>query len=190
MATIVANGGSVEGAHAVARRTAEDFGFLDAAIPSMGGWWQGGPFLSVDAATRDAVMVEMLGAHFAFARTIIPEFLRRPGGRYIRIGGGAALEPIRNASLVSIAAAAQMMMTRALALELAGAAVDIMELVVDGPIRTRASEAFARPGWISADDVGRVVSACRRSFNALHRSGSGRLITRSRRKRKLRGNIA
>jgi hypothetical protein len=36
--------------------------------------------------------------------------------------------------------------------------VRITELVVNGPVRTRDSAAFAQPGWITADEVGGVVA--------------------------------
>ena len=130
---------------------------IDVAIPSLGGWWEGA-LIDVDPVTWEAVRTEMLDTHVAFARTFIPELLNRGGGWYLAIGGGAALQPIRNASIVSIAAAAQLMLTRALALELADRDVRITELVVNGPVRTRDSEAIARPNWITADQVGAVVA--------------------------------
>jgi 3-oxoacyl-[acyl-carrier protein] reductase len=155
---LVANAGDPAGARALATRIGDKVGGIDVAIPSLGGWWEGGPLIETDAATWDAVRTEMLDTHVAFARTFVPELLRRPGGWYLAIGGGAALQPIRNASIVSIAAAAQVMLTRVLALELADRDVRVNELVVNGPVRTRDSEAIARPRWITADDVGCVVA--------------------------------
>jgi enoyl-[acyl-carrier-protein] reductase (NADH) len=65
---------------------------------------------------------------------------------------------VPNASIVSIAAAAQLMLTRALAAELADRDVRILELVVNGPVRTREWEAVAQPNWITANEVGTVVA--------------------------------
>jgi 3-oxoacyl-[acyl-carrier protein] reductase len=158
LVTMVGNAGDPEASNALARRIAAEIGDLSIAIPSLGGWWEGGPFLGVDAATWDAVMTEMLTTHVVFARTFIPELLRRPGGWYLGIGGGAALQPIRNASIVSIAAAAQLMMTRVLARELKGQPLRIQELVVNGPVRTRDSEPIAADDWITAEEVGAVVA--------------------------------
>ena len=62
------------------------------------------------------------------------------------------------APIVSIAGAAQLMLTRALRHEIDNPAVDVLELVVDGPVRTRDSERIAVPGWITADEVGRIVA--------------------------------
>ena len=155
---IVGNAGESRAAKTIAQRIRAEFGRLDVAIPSLGGWWQGGPLLEVDPVTWEAVRAEMLDTHVAFAQAFIPELLREPGGLYLGIGGGAALFPVPNASIVSIAAAAQLMLTRALAAELADRDVRILELVVNGPVRTREWEAVAERDWITADDVGTVVA--------------------------------
>lgn len=175
LVTFAGDAGSPDGAEALAERIAHDVGPLDVAIPSLGGWWEGGPFLDVDAATWERVMHEMLGTHVVFARTFIPVLLRA-GGRYLAIGGGAGIRPIRNASIVSIAAAAQIMLTRALAAELdAAERLVIEELVVDGPVRTRESASLARPGWITAEEVGAVTASLalgrEPAWERLHRDG-------------------
>ncbi len=155
---IVGNAGDPRGAEAIAATVRDDVGPLDVAIPSLGGWWEGGPLLGVDLPTWQAVMAEMLDTHFAFARTFVPELERRPGGWYLAIGGGAAFFPVPNSAIVSVAAAGQSMLTRALAQETADRPVRITELIVNGPVRTRDSEAIAGPGWISAGQVGDVVA--------------------------------
>jgi NAD(P)-dependent dehydrogenase (short-subunit alcohol dehydrogenase family) len=155
---MIGDAGDPNGASAIAARVRDELGGIDVAIPSLGGWWEGGPLIETDPATWEAVRTEMLDTHVVFARTFVPELLRRGGGWYLAIGGGAALQPIRNASIVSIAAAAQLMLTRSLALELAERDVRINELVVNGPVSTRDSESFARRSWITADQVGVVVA--------------------------------
>jgi 3-oxoacyl-[acyl-carrier protein] reductase len=155
---IVGNAGAPHAAATIAERIRAEFGRLDVAIPSLGGWWHGGPLLDVDPVTWEAVRTGMLDTHVAFAQAFIPELLREPGGLYLGIGGGAALFPVPNASIVSIAAAAQLMLTRALAAELADRDVRILELVVNGPVRTREWETVAQPDWITSGDVGTVVA--------------------------------
>jgi NAD(P)-dependent dehydrogenase (short-subunit alcohol dehydrogenase family) len=149
--------GTMSGALAVRDRIASEIGRLDVLIPSLGGWWEGG-LLDATPDVWDVVMDEMLRTHYVFAHVFVPVICAQTGGgRYIGIGGGAAYHPIRNSSLVSIAAAAQLMLTRALRREIDNPAVDVLELVVDGPVRTRDSEGIAEPGWITAADVGRIV---------------------------------
>lgn len=155
---IAGNAGEPHAAKTIAQQIRAEVGGLDVAIPSLGGWWQGGSLLDVDPVTWEAVRTEMLDTHVAFAQAFIPELLRQPGGLYLGIGGGAAFSPVPNASIVSIAAAAQLMLTRALATELTDRDVRILELVVNGPVRTREWEAVAQPDWITADEVGTVVA--------------------------------
>jgi short-subunit dehydrogenase len=121
-------------------------------------------------------MNEMLRTHYVFAHAFVPGLCAQPaGGRYIGIGGGAAYHPVRHSTLVSIAAAAQLMLTRALRQEVEDANVDILELVVDGPVRTRDSESISAPHWITAGEVGEVVvelvASGRSSDPATHTSG-------------------
>lgn len=154
---IVGNAGEPRDAAQIAAQIRAEYGALDVAIPSLGGWWTGA-LLDVDPVTWESVRTEMLDTHVAFALVFVPELLRAPGGRYIGIGGGAAFAPVAGSSLVSIAAAAQLMLTRALAAELAGREVDVVELVVNGPVRTREWESIAQPDWITAGEVGEVVA--------------------------------
>lgn len=149
--------GSVEGALEIRERIAREHGRLDVLIPSLGGWWEGG-LLDATPAVWDLVMDEMVRTHYVFAHVFVPVLLaQRGGGRYIGIGGGAAYRPIHRSSLVSIAGAAQLMLTRALRLEIDDPDVDVLELVADGPVRTRDSEAMAGPDWIHADHIARIV---------------------------------
>lgn len=157
LVTFTGDIGAADGALRIRDRIAREFGRLDVVIPSLGGWWEGG-LLEATPAVWDAVMNEMLRTHYVFAHVFVPVLCAQAGGgRYIGIGGGAAYAPIRNSALVSIAAAAQLMLTRALRQEVDDPAVDVLELVVDGPIRTRDSENIAAPDWIAAGEVGRIV---------------------------------
>lgn len=157
LVTLVGQIGEPEGAEEMRARIEREMGTLDAIVPSLGGWWEGGRLAEMSAVEWDVVMNEMLRAHFIVARTFIPVLERQRFGRYIGIGGGAAYHPIRHAAPVSIAAAAQLMMTRALRAEIADPGVDVLELVADGPVRTRDYEGIAQPDWITADEVGRVA---------------------------------
>lgn len=149
--------GTLGGAHAIRERIAGEFGRLDVVIPSLGGWWEG-DLLDATPNVWDAVMNEMLRTHYVFAHVFVPVLRAQPGGgRYIGIGGGAAFYPVHRSSLVSIAGAAQLMLTRALRAEVPEKDVDVLELVVDGPVRTRDSESIAGPDWITADEVAAIV---------------------------------
>jgi NAD(P)-dependent dehydrogenase (short-subunit alcohol dehydrogenase family) len=132
-------------------------GRFDAVIASLGGWWAGPRIIDIALPEWDAVMDEMLRTHVVFARTFIPMLREGGGGRYIGIGGGAAYVPIPHSAPVSVAGAAQLMLTRALHAENEDPALDILELVIDGPVRTRDVD-HAGPEWIGLDQIGPVVA--------------------------------
>jgi NAD(P)-dependent dehydrogenase (short-subunit alcohol dehydrogenase family) len=154
---MVGDAGTRAGARGLDERIAAEIGPLDVAIPSLGGWWEGA-LLDVDDDVWAGVMHEMLGTHAAFAYVFVPRLAARPGGLYLAIGGGAALAPIPGSSLVSIAGAAQTMLTRALALEAAERNVRIVELIANGPVRTYETTGVSSAGCLTADDVGAVVA--------------------------------
>ncbi len=159
LTTLVGDAGDPRGAAALAERVRAEAAPLAVAIASLGaGWWEGPPLLETEPSAWDAVLREMLTTHFVFARTFVPELLRAPGGLYLGIGGGAAFHPMPGASIVSVAAAGQLMFTRALAAELRDADLRVVELAINGPVHTRESASFADPAWITADDVGGVVA--------------------------------
>lgn len=155
--TLVGHVGEPEGARELRERLAHEVGRIDVAIASLGGWSDGKTLLEMTIADWDAVMDEMLRTHVVFAQAFVPMLVEQGGGRYIGIGGGAAYLPIPGAATVCMAAAAQLMMTRALRAEIDDPAVEILELVVDGPVRTRPFESIAQPDWITAAEVGAIV---------------------------------
>ena len=157
LTTLIGDIGTLDGARALRDRVVAEHERVDVLVPSLGGWWEGA-LRDVTIDAWDAVMHEMLRTHFIFAHVFLPVLRAQAGeGRYLGIGGGAAYHPISNASLVSIAAASQLMMTRALRLENDDPRIDILELVADGPVRTRDSAALAAPSWIDANDVARIA---------------------------------
>jgi NAD(P)-dependent dehydrogenase (short-subunit alcohol dehydrogenase family) len=155
---IVGDAGDFDGAAEIAAEV-EAAGGIDAAIAILGrGFWESGPLLALPPDEWRAVLDEMLTAHFAFARAIVPLLAQRRNGLYLSLGGSAAFEPARDAGLMSIAAAGQAMLTRVLDRERGAAGPRILELVVEGDVATPESEQRADPAWISADDVGGVVA--------------------------------
>ena len=157
LVTFVGHVGDVEGAEAVRDYTVAEFGHIDAVIASLGGWWAGETLTEMASASWDGVMNEMLRIHYVFARTFVPVLRAQGGGRYIGIGGDAADIPIPLSGPVCMAAAAQLMMTRVLRLETPEPTVDILELLVEGPVHTRHNDESAAPGWITSEAIGSVA---------------------------------
>jgi NAD(P)-dependent dehydrogenase (short-subunit alcohol dehydrogenase family) len=93
-------------------------------------------------------------AHFLVARAVIPA-LQEWGGSYTFINGPLAFEPMfPGTGIVSVATAAQSMLTRVLAKELEGSRVRVNELVI-----------YSSFGWgrddqnaVTGEDIGRYVA--------------------------------
>lgn len=136
-------------------------GPLDVVIASLGGWWEGPPLTGIDDATWRDTMNTLLTTHAVSARTFVPVVENSSCGKYLLIGGGAALRPVRGSSLVSIAGAAQAMLTRALVAERAENSLPLIaELIVDGPVATnRTHHGPVTPGEITAYEVGKAIGS-------------------------------
>ncbi len=160
------------GDEADARRICDDvvrrFGGLDSVVASLGGTWEENKkLIDVPIQTWRAYADSNLTAHYVAAKTFLPLLADRPGSSYTLLGGLSAVVPVANYSVVSINSAAQLMMARILQEEMKHSAVRINQ-VMCGYIRTRARAAYAKPEWITAEEVGR--------FCAYLASTEGRMI--------------
>ena len=125
----------------------EQAGPLHGAVASLGGFVPAPTVLGATRAELQRALDNYVLAHFAVARAVIPT-LRTTGGAHLMINGFLAFEATHPGSgLVSIATAAQAMLTRVLAHETAGTAARINELVV-----------YSSFGW-SKDDANVVTGA-------------------------------
>lgn len=124
-------------------------------IASVGGWRQGPPLIDVDPADWHEVLDMGLTAHFALARAFLPRLLDRGQGAYVMINGGAGLDPAPGAGPVSVSAAAQIMLTRALAVEAKESGVRIGTLVAATPVLSR-SRTEGKKNWLKADSIGEL----------------------------------
>jgi len=151
---VAGDAGDFSGASAVAARI-DALGGVDCAVAIFGrGVWTSGPLLELPPEQWQAVLDEMLTAHFAFARAVLPMLSAKRGSLYVSLGGGAAFGPMRDAGLMSIAAAGQMMLTRVLDGERAAQDPRVIELVVNAAVGTGKPDDRSQ---ISADEVGHVL---------------------------------
>jgi NAD(P)-dependent dehydrogenase (short-subunit alcohol dehydrogenase family) len=151
---IVGDAGDFSGASALAAQI-ETLGGIDCAVAIFGrGVWTSGSLVDLTPNEWRAVLDEMLTAHFAFARAMFPVLSRRPGSLYLSLGGGAAFEPMRDAGLMSIAAAGQLMMTRILDRERGARDPRAIELIVNAAVGSGETHDASE---ISAGDVARVM---------------------------------
>lgn len=158
LCTMVGNIGDTSDAERLRDEILARFGHIDAVVASLGGTWEEKlKLIDVPIETWRAYGESNLTPHFVAARTFLPLLANRPGTSYTLLGGLSAVVPVPQYSVVSVNSAAQLMMARILFEEMKDTAVRINQ-VICGYINTRAREAYARPEWITADEVGRFCA--------------------------------
>ena len=143
--------GSESGAATVRDWIDTEVGPLDAAVVSLGSWWQGRPLTDVSLDTWHRLLDMGLTAHFVVAKTFLPVLADRPRASYTLINGGGGLTPIPGSGPISVSAAGQLMLKDVLAAE--NDTVRINTLVLNTPVRTR-SRPDGEESWLTADDAG------------------------------------
>ena len=130
---------------------------LDAVVASLGRWVNAPSMLAATRADLVRSLENYVVAHFVVARTFLPVLVEN-GGSYTSINGPSAFGTWPGSGLVSVATAAQSMLARVLAEEMApSGSVRVTELVIHpsawvGPDDTR------RDGPIDGPAVGRYVA--------------------------------
>jgi len=132
---------------------------IDGVVASIGSWWQGPPLTKTPLADWNAVLAERLTSHFLAAKHFIPVVAETRGGFYLSIGGSTAEVPVPNSGPVSVASAAQVMLTKVLRAEAGDSPLRIQELMIWTTIATRVHGGKVDPSWITPNDVGRHIVA-------------------------------
>lgn len=133
-------------------------GHVDCVVASLGGTWEEKlRLVDVPAETWHRYQDSNLTPHYVLARTFVPVLADRAGTSYTLLGGLSAVLTIPLYSVVAINSAAQLMMAKTLMEEMKDTKVRINQLMC-GVVHTRARAAYARPEWITADEVGRFCA--------------------------------
>src|SRR5690606_30808344 len=112
----------------------------------------------IPMATWERILRDNLISHFVVARTFLPALASRPGTVYLTLGGIAARQPVAGSGPISMTGAAQAMMMRVLAVELAGSPVRLHEVDILTPIVTRHWDGGPiEPGCLTGEQVGEYV---------------------------------
>jgi NAD(P)-dependent dehydrogenase (short-subunit alcohol dehydrogenase family) len=158
--TILGDVGDPAGVTEVRDRVAGELGPLDGVVASLGAWWEGAPLTEVPYDVWQRILRDNLTAHFLVAQTFLPLLRDRPGGVYVALSGIAALRPIPLSGPISVTDAAQTMLLRVFATELADEPVRIHEIAILTPVVTRhwPQGDPVEPGWLSGDQVGSYVA--------------------------------
>jgi NAD(P)-dependent dehydrogenase (short-subunit alcohol dehydrogenase family) len=174
--TLVGDLGDEGTARDLQSRIYERFREVDAAVASLGSWWQGKPLTSVDMPTWQRILRENLTAHFLAIKMLVP-LLHPKTGSYVHINAFSAELAHPMAGPVAMASAAQKSMVLTLAQELRPTGIRVYELIL-GPIRTRRRDGDEpeSPDWYAAEEVGDEVARllAQREEEIIHRRLSKR----------------
>jgi len=134
----------------------DERGGLDLAMLNAGGMPGRGPVEGSSLADWRATFELNVTAAYLCARAAVPRMRARGGGRIILLGSGTGHRGAPAFSAYSCAKAAQWMLTRVLAQEVAGDAISVNELIpgpVDTSIGTGTFDPTAFPGeWAKGPD--------------------------------------
>jgi NAD(P)-dependent dehydrogenase (short-subunit alcohol dehydrogenase family) len=151
---LVGNIGDVNDATRMRQEILDRFSHIDSLVASLGGTWEENlKLVDVPMETWRKYWESNLTPHYIAARTFLPVLADRKGSSYTLLGGVSAVLPISNYSVVAINSAGQLMMAKVLMEEMKDSCVRINQ-VMFGYLNTRARAAYARPEWVTADEVG------------------------------------
>jgi NAD(P)-dependent dehydrogenase (short-subunit alcohol dehydrogenase family) len=154
--TFVGDLGDERGATVMRQKVSEEVGTPSAVVASVGDYVAAPALLDARTFELQRALDASLIAHFVIARTFLP-VLRDAGGTYVFLQGPLAFElyPGYGGDLVSIATAAQHMLFRALAQQVAESRASVVELVGHMYIRDRQTQPTSP---LSGEELGAFVA--------------------------------
>jgi NAD(P)-dependent dehydrogenase (short-subunit alcohol dehydrogenase family) len=136
---------------ALVDQTLAAFGTVDIAVNNAGTNPHYGPLLEASEAIWDKTLQVNVKGYYWLAQAVAPIMVERSAGKIINMASVAGLRPGANMGVYSVSKAAVIMLTQALAQELAPRGVQV-NAIAPGVIRTRFSAAL----WGSAELLGRI----------------------------------
>jgi 3-oxoacyl-[acyl-carrier protein] reductase len=152
LTTLEGNIGDVEEAARLRDEILKTYKSIDAVVASLGGTWEEKlKLVDVPMETWRKYWESNLTPHYVAAPTFLPALAARKGASYTLLGGLSAVLTVPLYSVVN--SAGQLMLAKTLMEEMKETSVRINQVML-GFINTRARAAYARPEWITADEVG------------------------------------
>jgi NAD(P)-dependent dehydrogenase (short-subunit alcohol dehydrogenase family) len=152
---ITAHMGEPDSAAALVSQTVDRYGGLDIIVNNAATNPHFGPLLSSEESMWDKTIDVNLRGYFRLIRESVPKMMARGGGKVINLASVAGIEPSPGMALYGITKAAVIMMTKALAIELAPQNIQV-NAIAPGFIKTRFSQAIWGNEQISEQVVGRT----------------------------------
>lgn len=138
---IAAHMGDQSAVQALVEQVIARYGGVDIVVNNAGTNPHFGPLLTADESYWDKTLDVNLRGYFRLIRQAAPSMIGRGGGKVINITSIAGINPMPGMALYGITKAAVIMMTKALAVELAPHNIQV-NAIAPGFIKTRFSQAI------------------------------------------------
>ena len=136
-----AHAGVSANAETVVQQTLEKFGRVDVAVNNAGTNPHFGPILTAEESQWDKIFEVNVKGYFFLAKAVAPVMKLQGGGKIINLASVAGLNPGPMMGVYSTSKAAVIMLTKALALELAADNIQV-NAIAPGFVRTKFSAAL------------------------------------------------
>jgi len=138
---VAAHTGNSEAVGHLIARAVETFGGLDILVNNAATNPHFGPLLTAEESHWHKILDVNVVGYFRTVKAAVPHMQARGGGKIINIASIAGLTPLEGMGVYSASKAAVIMLTRALALELAPANIQV-NAIAPGLVKTRFSQAL------------------------------------------------
>ncbi len=138
---VAAHMGDTAAIHNLIDQTVGVYGGVDIVVNNAATNPHFGPLLSSEESMWDKTLDVNLRGYFRLIREAVPHFIQRGGGKVINVASVAGITPSLGMGLYGISKAAVIMLTKTLAVELAGQNIQV-NAIAPGFIRTRFSQAI------------------------------------------------
>ncbi len=152
---VAAHTGDGEAVSQLIARAVDAFGSLDILVNNAATNPHFGPLLTAEESHWSKILDVNVVGYFRTAKAAAPHMQARGGGKIINIASIAGLTPLEGMGVYSASKAAVIMLTRALALELASANIQV-NAVAPGLVKTRFSQALWDNPALSAKVLGAI----------------------------------
>ncbi len=149
---VAAHTGETQAVERLMAQAVEAFGGLDILVNNAATNPHFGPLLTAEESHWHKILDVNLVGYFRTVKAAVPYMRQRGGGKVINIASIAGLTPLQGMGVYSAAKAGVIMLTKALAMELAGDNIQV-NAVAPGLVKTR----FSRALWASEEVRQRVL---------------------------------
>jgi 3-oxoacyl-[acyl-carrier protein] reductase len=148
-----------EAARAVAATVEARYGRVDILLHLIGGWSGGTRVIDLDPGEIRAMLDQHLWTTLNIVQAVVPGMVARRSGRVAAVSSPVAVTPLAGRAGYSIAKAAEEVVLRSLARELAGEGVTANVLIVRGIGEADASEGAPprKAGWAAPEEIAEVL---------------------------------